>query len=177
MPLLLIGVRQNRWLKQAAQPWLDRGDVPADPVVDLRVSENQLSVWEVLPDKSNLKRVVRALAIGKDEIQPNGWVLFDSGLLAAAGIKPPVQKAGTTRDEGANPWHRDLVDLSGLTLVALTKTILTNGESGQLLKKELVGLVSAGIDANELREDQLPEKIRKQVEQHRAIAAPAKSRS
>src|SRR5712691_1509995 len=123
MPLLLIGVRENRWHKDPARALLERGDVPADPIGDLRTTNNQLSVWEILPDRSNRDRIVRALNIGKDHIADSGWLLFSSELLEPAGIKAPVATPGRTKDKGVNHWHRDLVDLSGNLLVALTRTL------------------------------------------------------
>ncbi|MCL4402739.1 MAG: hypothetical protein M1436_08775, partial [Acidobacteria bacterium] len=60
---------------------------------------------------------------------------------------------GTTLDEGANAWHRDLV-LSGSKLVALTMAILRFGESGVVLKLRLRQLVEDGI-----RNGELPEKL------------------
>ena len=56
--LLLRTVRQNRWLKGEAEPFLAADDVPADPVGDLLTQQNLLSVWEVAPDRSNIERIV-----------------------------------------------------------------------------------------------------------------------
>ena len=152
MPLLLHTVRQNRWLKDEAAPFLASDDVPADPIGDLKTTQNLLSVWEVTPDRSNLERVVRAVAIGRDNIGTMGYVVFDSGLLSAAGIEIR-DNPGTTLDGGANPWHRDLI-VSGNKLVALTKAILRHGESGSVLKARLRWLVEEGI-----RDEQLPRNL------------------
>ena len=86
-----------------------------------------------------------------------GYVLFDSELLHVMNISTQVEE-GATPDRDANSWHRDLVDLSGHKLVALTKAILENGESGTVLKKRLHELVDEGI-----REKQLPEKLRSKL--------------
>jgi len=158
MPLLLHTVRQNRWLKDEARPWLENGDVPADALSDLRTSQNELSVWEVAADRSNLERIVRALVITRQDIAHTGFVLFESEWLGAIGIAVSADRPGKTPDEGANAWHRDLIDLSGNKLVALTKTILERGDSGTVLKKRLYELVEAGI-----REKQLPEKFRSMI--------------
>jgi hypothetical protein len=155
MPIFLRTVRENRWYKSEAAPWLERGDVPADPLGDLATSQNRLSVWEVAADRSNLERIVRAVAIGRQHLADTGYVLFDSHLLTAAEITTR-EEIGTTLDEGANAWHRDLAELSGNRLVALTKAILQNGESGTILKKRLRELVDEGI-----RQKQLPEKLAK----------------
>ena len=135
MPLLLRTVRQNRWLKEEAAPFLAIDDVPADPVCDLQTKQNLLSVWEVAQDHSNIERIVRAVAIGRHAIATMGYVVFDSGLLLAAGIEIRENKGGSL-DEGANAGHRDLV-VSGNKLVALTKAILRHGESGAVLKARL----------------------------------------
>src|SRR5882672_947819 len=105
MPLLLRTVRENRWYKSEAAPWLETGDVPADPLGDLATSQNRLSVWEVADDRSNVERIVRAVAIGRDKIAAMGYVLFDSELLPAVGIRTEVEGGGTA-DEAANAWHR-----------------------------------------------------------------------
>ena len=154
MPLLLHTVRQARWLKEPAAEWLRSGDVPADAVSDLRTTDNKLSVWEVAEDRSNLERIVRAIAVGRHEIASTGYIIFDSALLTEVGIDSMREK-GATQDATANEWHRDLVQLSGNKLVALTRGVLERGESGVVLKKRLLELVAAGVEAKEL-----PEKCR-----------------
>lgn len=153
MPLLLRTVRQNRWLKDDAAPFLAIDDVPADPFCDLQTRQNLLSVWEVAQDRSNIERIVRAVAIGRHDVADMGYVVFDSGLLPAAGIEIRENK-GASLDEGANAWHRDLV-VSGNKLVALTKAILRHGESGTVLRVRLRQLVEEGI-----RDGQISEKLR-----------------
>jgi hypothetical protein len=157
MPLFLRTVRENRWHKSEAAPWLERGDIPADPLADLATKENRLSVWEIAVDRSNLERIVRAVAIGRDKIADMGYVLFDADILRAAGIET-LAEDGNTPDGGANSWHRDLIDLSGNKLTLLARLILEKGESGTVLKKRLETLVEEGI-----RQKQLPEKFRSRI--------------
>jgi len=156
MSLLLRTVRQSRWLRQEAAPFLAIDDVPADALADLTTQQNLLSVWEVADDRSNLERIVRAVAIGRDKIADMGYVLFDSQLLPATGIEIHENK-GRSPDDGANTWHRDLA-VSGNRLVALTKAILRQGESGTVLKLRLRQLVEEGI-----RSGQIPEKLRQKL--------------
>lgn len=99
MALLLRKVKQHRWYKELAEPFLKVDDVPADPLADLQTSENLLSVWEVQEDRSNLIRIVRAVAIGGQRIDHTGYILFDSVHLDAAGIG--LQKnEGRSDDKG-----------------------------------------------------------------------------
>ena len=90
MALLLRKVKQHRWYKEQAARFLEIDDVPADPFADLQTAENMLSVWEVVEDRSNLMRVVRAIAIGGQRIDHTGYILFDSAYLKAEEIE--VQK-------------------------------------------------------------------------------------
>jgi hypothetical protein len=158
MPLLLRNVRQNRWLKDPARAWLDRNEVPADPLGDLRTQENALSVWEVADDHSNLERVVRAIVLGSTSgIANTGYVIFDAALLESIGIASRPEP-GVSPDADANKWPRDLINLTGSQLVALTRVILEHGESGQVLKKRLLQLIQEGIEKKEL-----PEKCRSKL--------------
>lgn len=157
MPLLLRNVRENRWHKSEAITWLEKDDVPADPVGDLTTSQNRLSVWEVAVDRSNVERIVRALAITRERISDMGYVLFDSSLLSEAGIETHPEK-GETPDDGANGWHLDSIELSGNKLVKLTGLILKTGESGTVLKKRILQLVEDGI-----QQKQLPERVRSKL--------------
>lgn len=154
MALLLRKVKQHRWYKEAAASFLEADDVPADPFADLQTTENLLSVWEVQEDRSNLIRVVRAVAIGGHRIDHTGYILFDSVHLDAAGIG--LQKnEGRSDDKAANGWHRDLV-LSGKKLLALAKLLLQHGETGTITKPELLEAVEDGV-----RSGELPESCRK----------------
>jgi hypothetical protein len=152
MPLLLRTVRQSRWYKTEAARWLEKGDVPSDPLGDLATTDNCLSVWEVEADRSNIERIVRAVGVGRERIADMGYVVFDSALLSDAGIAVQV-KDGASHDQGANKWHRDLIDLSGNKLVRLTMLILRDGDSGVVLKGRLRELVAEGVRLKELPED------------------------
>jgi hypothetical protein len=143
MALLLRTVRQHRWHKEPAKPFLEQDDIPADPLGDLPTRENLLSVWVLSDDRANLERVVRAVAIGKDRIDHAGWVTFDSMILERAGIEV-LENPGESLDQEANAWHRDLV-LSGNKLVSLAKAILRDGDSGQVLKGRMQQLISEGV--------------------------------
>jgi hypothetical protein len=154
MALLLRKVKTSRWFKEPAASFLEVDDVPADPFTDLQTKENVLSVWEVEKDRSNLMRVVRAIAVGCQRIDHTGYILFDSEQLVFAEI--PVQTSkGLSDDKGINDRHRDLV-LSGRKLLALAKLLMRHGETGTITKPELIESVEEGI-----RSGELPESCRK----------------
>jgi hypothetical protein len=150
MALLLRKVKQNRWFKEPAARYIEAGDVPADPFADLQTRENLLSVFEVEPDRSNLMRIVRALALGCNNIDHTGYILFDSDQLTPAEIQLRAS-TGQTHDKGINDRHRDLV-LSGKKLLALARLLLEHGETGTILKPVLEESIEEGIKAGELPE-------------------------
>jgi hypothetical protein len=158
MALLLRTVDKHyRWFKNDAAPFLEHDDSPADPIADLKTDKNRLSVYVISDDKSNLERIVRAIAVGRQKIDHAAYVVFDSKVLEEAGIEIE-EVAGTTSDSGVNSWHRDLV-LSGRKLAALAKGMLRDGEEvKQILKLRMVELVEEGI-----RDGQLPEDLREKL--------------
>lgn len=158
MALLLRTVRHNRWLKNSAELYLAEDDLPADPFADVSTRDNVLSVWEVHEDRSNLDRIVRAVAVGKERIDHVAYVLFDSDLVEASKIEIHKTRGGT-QDDGANEWHRDLA-LTGRKLYALVDGMVRTGELGKVLKKKLEQLIKDGIKSGELPET-LHEKLLK----------------
>jgi len=159
MPRLMRMVgKVNRWFKSDAQPLLDAGDVPADPLGDLRTSNNgKLSVYQVGQNLGDVERIARALALGRDKIDNVGFVLFDISLLEKASIELD-QTDGKTPDPAVNKSHVDLINLTGNKLVTLTRLILLEGETGTVLEKRIVKLVEEGLDSKEL-----PEKVRQKL--------------
>jgi hypothetical protein len=157
MAKLLRKVKQNRWYRTDAQPLLDIGDVPADPLGDLSTSQNRLSVYQVDGGPAHIERVARALAVGAQHLDNVGYVLFEASLLEEASIAlDPTD--GDTVDSVVNKCHADLINLTGNKLVALARLILLEGKSDTILKKRIVELVREGLNSKEL-----PEKVRRKL--------------
>jgi tRNA(Leu) C34 or U34 (ribose-2'-O)-methylase TrmL len=160
MAKLLRKVKQNRWFKTDAQTLLDSGDVPSDPLGDLNTSQSKLSVFQVDENLGNIERIARALALGSQRIDNVGFVLFDASLLDQASIGLDSTD-GETMDAVVNKCHRDLTNLTGNKLVALTRLILVEGDSDTILKKRIEELILEGIRLKELPEkarDKFPKK-------------------
>ena len=99
--------------------WLRNGDTQADALSNLRTKGNQLSVWLIDDDRSNLDRVLAALAAGRDRVEKLDYAVVDRRVLDSHGIRA-VKADGQSPDGGANQrWHQDLALLSGSQLVAL----------------------------------------------------------
>lgn len=61
MPKFLRQVNQNNWYVENIKPWLAKGDIPADSLKDVQTTKNELSLWLVYDDLSNLERLAAAL--------------------------------------------------------------------------------------------------------------------
>ena len=73
-----------------ALDWLEDDDTQADALWSLRTKGNQLSVWLIDDNKSNLKRVIAALAAGRDTLDKIDYALIDRRVLESPDI--PVSK-------------------------------------------------------------------------------------
>jgi hypothetical protein len=143
--LVLRLVRQSRWDWPTNLSWLEAGDIPADPLADFAGTvDNRLSVWLVADDRSNLRRVVAAMAANRDKLDKLDYVLFPLDHLAALGIKL-LETPGDTPDQEANEYHCDLVELSANDVVHLTKRVFHNREELARVDKSDVarGIVEA----------------------------------
>jgi len=143
LALLLRIIRQARWL--SAWETLDTediadNDVPADPVADLDTKQNKLSVYVVADDRSDLGRIVAALAANRPQLQKLDYALFDERTIPTISIKAQKTK-GQTPDDGVNDKHLDLVALTGLKLVALARAILDQAQIERKPPKDVAALI------------------------------------
>jgi hypothetical protein len=109
MALLLRIISKPKWV---APDWMAEGDVPAEALTDLRADNNELSVWGVEPDRSDLNAALAAVASNRKRLDKLDYTLLDEGILPAIPIKC-VRSEGTSPHPAANAtMHRDLVELT-----------------------------------------------------------------
>lgn len=159
VPFILRKIRKSKWYKHERVPWLAEGELQADALGDLQTSNNELSVWQVEDDRSNLERIITALAANSDHISNLDYALFDAQVLLELNIQSKHSR-GNTPDEEANVWHLDLIQLSAQKLMKLAKAIMTDGEKVRFLPKELLqsirqAMTSGQIDRAKLKQDVL----------------------
>ena len=156
MPLYLRKIDSKRvWDNDEPLPWLAEDDIQADPVTDLKTSNNILSVFYVTDKTTGLDRIVAALAATRNSINHLDYILFDERLLLELGIKI-ARKTGETPDEQVNDWHRDLIELSGFKLVKLVKLIFTKGTIGRIQERRVKQLIKNSTDSGWLsRKDKI----------------------
>lgn len=164
MPFILRTIRKSRWYDSETLPWLPEGDIQADPLGDLVTKGNQLSVWLVDDDRSNLEQILTALAATRDHAANLDYLLFDLQILSETRIRIR-QSMGGTPDKEVNDSHRDLVEVSSLRLVELVKRVLANDhEKGRRLEKELLKLVGQAVLSGRVKLEELKPGLKAKVE-------------
>jgi hypothetical protein len=163
MPLAMRRVKRPRWYSQAVLPWLERGEVPADPFTDLRTSDNSLSIYVIEDDKSNLDQVVTAMSATCDRPQNFDYLLFDIEILSQVNIEVRESK-GKTPDNEVNGWHRDLVEISGNRLLMLVKQVLeSNYETDRYLAKQIKEFATRAIHSGRYELNQVKQSFREHL--------------
>ncbi len=158
MPLLLRLIRKNRWYSDETPPWLQNGEIQADPLGDLVTGNNNLSVWEVEDDKSNLDQVITALAASHDSISNLDYSLFDKNSLSKIGIRVETSK-GKTPYEKANNLHRDLIELTATKLVKLAEVMLRSSSRERVPEKQILILIKDAVNNQQIDEKMLKQNI------------------
>lgn len=160
MPFILRTIRKARWYKIEDVSWLEKGDVPADPLADLNTKANELSVWLIEDDRSNLNQVVTALAATRTHISNLDYALLDMQLLPELNIKVRHTTGGTPDEKANVSWHRDLVELSAFKVVELAKSILAKAERKRVPETEIRRLIIQAIASGRIEPTKLQESIR-----------------
>lgn len=149
MPLLLRKIRRSKWHSSGTPPWLQNGEIQADALGDIRTDSNNLSVWEVEDDKSNLDQVITALAASCDSLSNLDYSLFDKSSLSKIGIKAETNK-GKTPYERANNLHRDLIELTATKIVKLAEVMLHSSSRERVSEKQILTLIKAAVNSQQI---------------------------
>jgi hypothetical protein len=163
VPFILRQIRKSRWYKE---DWghLEGEDIPADPLGDLVTTGNELSVWFVKDDRSNLDQVVTALAANRDNISTFDYTLFDLKVLEDLGISSKKTSGGTLDELANNSWHIDLAGLTAFKLVKLAKMLLDKGERKRVLGKEIRRLIANAVASEQIELAKLKPSLKDKVE-------------
>lgn len=159
MPFLLRKITKPKWLKEM---WLATGKAPANALGDLRSEENKISFWHIEDNKSNLTKVVAALASGRDFPTIFDYALIDQTLLTTIGIKIDHTVGNSFHKEADKYWHHNTIELSAENVAKIADIIMEHGTKERIGKNEVTSLVrqeitAGAIDVNPLK-DRLKEK-------------------
>lgn len=162
MPLLLRKIRKNRWLP--VPTWVPMGALHADPLADLGTKGNRLSVWRVEDDKSNLEKILVALAGNFDSASNLDYILFEERLLQKADVRIERSDGDTILSEANSSWHHDLVELTAQKVVKLAELAMENGRKERISEPEVVGLVRNAVQRGTIDPKCLQLGVRRKIE-------------
>lgn len=156
---------KNRWMGVEDLAWLPSDDVEADLLADLKTQENELSIWHIEDDRSNLERVLAALAAGCKALDRLDYLLFDSQALDSLGIEYRKSAGDSCDPELNEKFHFDAVRLSGRILVGLARGMKDGAEKARVQASRVKALISWAVGLGHFPIDQVPEGIRAKLAQ------------
>lgn len=160
MPLAIRSIRRTRWFRPN---WISNDDVPSDPLTDFSTEENVLSIWSVKNDKSNINRIISALAARRKDISNYDYLLFDQNIIDKSNIKSK-QTIGKSLDEEINESsHYDLIELTANQICSLVKEAYKNGKTVRIHHKEVASMLTKSIQNGYIDKNSVSEKIRNQL--------------
>jgi hypothetical protein len=149
VPRILRKIRTQKWASKGYK-WLGEGELQADALVDLATKGNELSIYLVNDDNSNLEQVVAAMAVANTQRIDNfDYALFDDECLSRVGMKIKVTH-GNTPDGEVNGLHRDLEELTVEKLIALADVIKSKARRERVPEKRVRTLVANGIVSGQI---------------------------
>jgi len=161
MPLALRIIRRRRW---DTLPWLSEYEIQADALNDFGTKDNQLSLWIIDDNKSNLNRVVTAYAAKRDEVTNLDYALFDVQILSDLNVNYE-NAPGDTPDEMANSsWHIHAKELTGQDILELVKVVSELGLPDRLSHINILTLLADGVSKQILDRSRMLPKILEKVD-------------
>lgn len=162
MALILRIIRKSRWYLKPN--WLSEGDIQADALGDLITKNNGLSVWHIYDDRSNLERIIAALASKRDVLSNFDFVLLDQNILEEKGIKFQRTKGISLDAEANDLWHLDLYKLSASMLINLAAAIANNGDLKRVPEKKVEKIVANAITIGTIKYEHLSQNLKLKFE-------------
>jgi len=147
MTFLLRKIRKNRWYKTEPIDWLLDGELQADPLGDLATKSNELSVYHVVADESNLDRIIASLAVNVEQLSHVDFAIFDEKIISDVGIKMK-ESEGDLPDEQVNKWHSDLYEISAVKLLTLAKEINDKAKIERRSFMQVLNMVANSLNNN-----------------------------
>jgi hypothetical protein len=153
VPLILRSIRKARWYNEDL-PWLAPDEPQADVLADLNTSQNTLSVWLIEDDRSNLERVITALAANRNRPSNFDYAIIDRQFLDGIGVKFD-HEPGQTPDRDVNRWHLDMIELSASGLLMFARTLYAHAQKERILEKRIRHLITEAVNSGHLDRSEL----------------------
>jgi len=142
--------------------WLQKDEIPADPLSDLRTNRNKLSVYLLDDDKSQVERCAAAYAANRNKIEELDYLLFDESLIDEMQIKRH-QFDGNLVDIEINKLHWNLCELSSQKLVELAMRLIDDCQTDSYDRFQITQLINNSIHNGWIKKDSLNKGIKKRL--------------
>lgn len=142
--------------------------VPADFIgQELRTKENTLSVWRCeSPDEEGRKDAIKAALFASSELSATQFIIFDSDMLEAAGIKT-CDTVGKTGYKNLEHLHTDLCELTyeklGRLLDLYYRTSHLKDRIPKIEKEEFKKIALEAYNSNCLDESKMDDHLRNEI--------------
>ena len=158
MPLILRTLRKNKFVHELQPAWILQDEIQADALKDLETTDNDLSVWLIEEDLSNLDRVLAALAANRDQLANIDFALISLDVITELGLLFYFLP-GVTADREVSLLHRDLIRLTANRLAALAQAIKRYARLERRSKAQVRSLLLDSIAAGHIDPSSLEEGI------------------
>lgn len=160
MAIYLRKVNKNRWHPREEYEDCEEGDTPPEPLTDLRILDNKLSVWKIEDVEADeesevnrsplFRRIIAILAaMVKVSVSDIFYILISDSTLYDLGIVPEKSQGGSQDKEANKEWHYNLHISSAQRLIELTETMI--GEPRIVYKQDTKDYLQESIDAEWLK--------------------------
>lgn len=155
MAFLLRKIRKSKWYKNPGASWLVEGDLQSDALDDLQTKDNQLSVYYINDDESNLGRVLAAMAANCNMLSNIDFALFDQATVSEINIKMRKTEGNLPDHHVSINWHQDLYELSASKRMALAMSIHSRSKIRRISHKQILALVAEAITSGKISRERL----------------------
>lgn len=163
MPKILRKVKKAFWIKHSFD-WLESNSTQADSLNDLRTSDNTLSVWQVDDDKTNLERIIAALASNCDYISNFDYILLDMKEIERYGFSIENTEGNSSDDDLNDKYHIDIKELSARKIYELSELIYNSAEVCRLNKKKVAELIKESLNSKHIKKEKIKESIKEKLD-------------
>lgn len=156
MVYLFRKIVELNWLFTAPSK---QSEFPADPLSDLNTNNNELSVYQVDQEKSNLEDIIVGIAVNRAFLKNIDYALLNKDNLDSEDyeIKESPAEIKYTK---AIPHHRNICNLTAKKIVNLARVIYSKGEHSTVTKAKVKELINQALENGQLKDTDINPKLK-----------------
>jgi hypothetical protein len=163
--LLIRKIKKRRWDRPDIPAGTTEPPVPAEPVGDFSTIENEISVWQIEEDKTNLARVITALSgANTTAVSHLDYAIFDSQIVSDLSLEIKVTTGDSPDDEVNSKWHRDIVVGTADNLCKLVQGVYKKCGKERVPATDIRANLKGALQAGQIASGRLTEKLKQELE-------------